>query len=621
MLLIESCLAVAAVAVAIAFPGVGSRGFQVCERAFTRLAQRRLLAVLVVGLATLATRAALLHILPVPPPGGHDDYGYLLLADTFAQGRLTNPTHPMWVHFESFHIIWQPTYTAKFYPAQGLVLALGQVAMGHPFWGVWLSLGLMCAAICWMLQGWLPPEWALLGGFLASVRLGTFSYWANSYWGGAVAATGGALVLGALPRIERSQRVRDALLMGLGLAVLANSRPYEGLFLGLIVAGALGVWMFGENHRPLGLEGGPTRDPVVKEGRMQGRWKHVVAPLCLMLLLTGSAMGYYFWRTTGSPWETPYLVNERTYNPAPTFPWQPLKPLPVYHHVIFREFYVGAPLARSELARTVPGFLGVMANVPLTVWFFYLGPALTLPLLAALAMLPYGFSWKDVSPNTRFMMVTCGAVMVGSMAPIKATWFLPHYGAPIACAILALVLQAMRYVRSKTWRGKPIGLFITRSVPLICVLMLVLRAAEKPLGLPPPAAWPGAGVPSWCTPGVINAERARMLGQLKEYPGRQLVIVRYGPRHEITFHEWVYNEADIDHAQVVWARDMGAEKNAELINYFKDRQVWLLEADEDPPKLSPYPASPAKAKEKSVEAEPAINRQSRPVTNPSGGKS
>src|SRR2546427_9276571 len=112
-----------------------------------------------------------------------------------------------------------------FHPAQCLFIAAGQLIFGLPFWGVWLSAGLMCAAICWMLQAWLPPSWALLGGLLAVVRLGSFSYWANSYWGGAVPAIGGALVLGALPRIKRHQRVRDSLLMGFGLAILANSRP------------------------------------------------------------------------------------------------------------------------------------------------------------------------------------------------------------------------------------------------------------------------------------------------------------------------------------------------------------------------------------------------------------
>jgi hypothetical protein len=79
------------------------------------------------------------------------------------------------------------------------------------------------------------------------------------------------------------------------------------------------------------------------------------------------------------------------------------------------------------------------------------------------------------------------------------------------------------------------------------------------------------------------------MAALARLPGRQLVIVRYTPDHD-TFEEWVYNEADIDAAKVVWARDMGGQ-NEELFEYFKDRSVWLLHADEKPPRLLPFPAA------------------------------
>ncbi len=158
-----------------------------------------------------------------------------------------------------------------------------------------------------------------------------------------------------------------------------------------------------------------------------------------------------------------------------------------------------------------------------------------------------------------------------------------HYIAPVSGLIMAIVLQGMRYLRVWRWHGQPAGQFLVRASMAICVLLTVLRVGAKPMHLPLDPEWPLM----WCCAGPGNLDRAQILGQLKGYPGGQLAIVRYQSDHD--YHqEWVYNEADIDTAKVVWVRDMGPAQNEDLIRYFKDRRVWLVEPDESPPKLSAY---------------------------------
>src|SRR5689334_23736332 len=111
-----------------------------------------------------------------PEPTIHDENSYLLSAETFAAGRLTNPPHPMAEYFQTFHVLQQPTYASKYPPAQGLALALGIKLAGTPIVGVWLSFALMCAAIYWTLRAWVGPRWALAGALAFATRL------APTYW-------------------------------------------------------------------------------------------------------------------------------------------------------------------------------------------------------------------------------------------------------------------------------------------------------------------------------------------------------------------------------------------------------------------------------------------------------
>ena len=567
LLWIELGLSIASVVVAICSPRLGSRFFSEAERSFVRLAHKQRLSLLAVGVVALASRAAVLPVLPVPQPHFNDEFSHLLLADTLAHARLANPTPPLWIHFETFHVIMRPTYASMYPPAQGYSLALGQILVRQPFVGVCVSVALMCTTICWMLQGWFAPEWALLGGLLAVARFGVFSYWADSYWGGAMAAIGGALVFGALPRIMRFGCTRHALLMGIGLAILANSRPYEGLIFSLPAAFALLVWLL------------RTKGPAFSMSI-----RRVILPLALVLVLAAGATGFYCWRVTGNPFRMPQQVDRDTYAVAPYFLSLSPRPQPVYHHKEMRDFYLHNELDFYLGLQKAESLVSALIVRMVHLWCFYLGPALTLPLLMSIASCPLGFRAKNWPSDARFLLWASGVSLAGLAMEV---FFYPHYAAPMTCLILALLLMAMRRVRSWEWRGKPVGVFLTRAVPAICLVMLCLRAGAAPLHLSLAPDWP----PTWYNLPSVKTERARIQAELAGRPGEHLVIVRYQPQSQSKY-DWVYNEADIQKAKIVWARDMGAASNRELIDYFKYRHAWLMEPDEVPPRLSPYRAQP-----------------------------
>ena len=506
-----------------------------------RLAARPLGSACLIGALALAVTALITLYSGVPQPAIHDESSYLLAADTFAHGRLTNPPHPMWVHFESFHIIQQPTYMSKYPPAQGLAMAIGQVAVGYPIAGVWLSAGLACGALTWMLAGWMPGRWALAGGLLGVVHHLT-TIWSQTYWGGLVAVLGGALLVGALGRIMRRPRARHAVVLGLGLAILANSRPYEGLVLSVPLLLALGAWTVGR-HGP------PLRVTLARIG----------VPLASVLLLLVAGMAYYNYRGTGNPLTMPYTVYSRDYMRIPIFLFQAAPPPPVFRHDRLARAFQDRRTnlsVREIVVNTADRALGQARQ------FFG-----AIPILIAVAvLLPLERNrWYHLA------VLTLGLFTAAALGPPSKLW--SHYAAPAVGLALLIVMRSMR--RIGLWR--PGDLRLGRALAVAGWLFMAASLA-----------WGSWDVVRTTAHDGWEYTRAQIEASLGGSGAKHLVMVRYAPGH-LLGQEWIYNAADIDAAPVVWAEDMDTAANTRLFDYYKDRQVWLLEPDRKDPWPTPYP--------------------------------
>jgi hypothetical protein len=495
------------------------------------LARHKTLSWVGLGALVLVLRAAVLPIWPIPKPSIYDEFSYLLQADTFAHGHLTNPAHPLWQFFESTYILQQPTYASRFPPAQGIMMALGQVLFGHPWFGVWLSAGALAATLCWALQGWLPPAWALLGAFIG-LHLCLFSYWMNSYWGGAVTAIGGALVIGAWIRITRANQWRCAWLLGIGAVIVVLARPFEGLLLVIPALIALGMAI---------------------------RTARVWLPIALVGLAGASWLAYDNYRVTGHSLRLPYREYYEQYEIVPPFSFVSLSTSPrAFRHFDLesrnRETYERARDWRLLIDRPLDW---------LTLLRYYYGNLIWLLPVAVFAPV----LWR--SKKMRFLAVLVGVIGAASLTEV---WWYPHYGAPFLAALLILLAQSMRYLRHWEYHGREVGRFLVSAMPVAVFMVMIASEAEA--------------IATHRTVDQLQAKHAQITQKesierqvLEKHPGRHIVFVSYAglpSPHE----EWIYNPADIDNAPVIWALDLGWTQNEKLRRHYAERSVWSFKPAE-----------------------------------------
>jgi hypothetical protein len=523
------------------------------ENLLMRLARCPMLAIASTGFCAFAVNAIISVCGRWPIPAVQDEFSYLLQADTFVRGRLSNPAPPVWIPFETFHVILQPTYASKYPPGQGLMLAFGQWLFGSPVVGLWVGTAMACMALCWMLLQWVPPRWALLGSLLTCVHP-VMIYWTQSFWGCQWVVAGSALAMGGLriflewPQESRRRLQVAASAIGIGISLMLLTRPSEGAVLSALVLGTL----------------------LVIAVRAQRWFWPQSATILFFLALTCAFHAYCNYRITGNARVLPYVVHEQTYGYSPLFVWQHFRAIPQYHHAVIRDMHLlDEPLDYMQHP-SVAAYAGVMLEKISRLLFLHCQ-------LICFALGLLALPW--VLQRDRHLRWVAGYLAGVATFIMLEVWLLQQYTTALIPMGVLLAMAGLRQLRAWRWHGRHTGLFLVRSTVLLAFLSLISSFAAL-------ADKSGDGI-------IYQADGVRQFAQVRQnylekllaIHGKHIVIVYYGSHHNRAF-EWVYNSADLVHDRILWARSSTAEMDRALIDFYKpSRQIWLLFADEKPPRM------------------------------------
>lgn len=524
---------------ALLLPNFGRAFLDNFEKRLARIASSRW-TVLWLALAILAFSVVLTIFYRLPQPRIHDEFSYLLQSDTFAHGRLTNPTHPLWRYFETFHELQQPTYASKYQPGQGLFLAFGQI-LWQPILGVWLSTALAIAALYWMLRALFNPAWSIAGAVLAALNTQVL-WWNWSFWGGCVPMLGGALTLGGMFRTINKPSIPASIAMGVGAGVLAVTRPFEGIVLCACVA-IVCLWSFWKTQ---------PANVIVS----------VVLPIIVGAVPFITFDLIYNYRVTGHALTPPYSIYEKTYSRNALLIWQKDPENDRNHRPEINRFYDDEK-RDANMQRSLSGFIrGLWPKLKLYDRYFLHG-LLALMIIPALATCGKAFGLRQSSgafrqPRTTVLICTAIFSFCLLITLCSSFWAQPHYSAPILPLFVALVLYGFAGLHA-TDRTRLLARVLFFGFCLLGLSMFTARL------------WKDQKT-QW------QYKRADFVARLKQSPHKQLVLVHYAPKHNPKT-EWIYNRADLDDAQVVFAPDGDAEYLKPLLTYFKGYETNHIEPD------------------------------------------
>ena len=322
------------------------------------------------------------------------------------------------------------------------------------------------------------------------------------------------------------------------MAILANSRPFEGLLFAVPVTIAL-VWP----HR---------------------RWK-AVGIIAVVLIPALAATGWYNQAVTGSAVQLPFMEYARQYARIPLFNFQPLQAVKSYSNAAMADLHQNWEVAQWEKARTWQ-----LIVLRFQDWKQVAATILGSSLMGLLVALLAGNLWRN--PRNRLPLICVLVALAGSFIEIC---YYQHYAGPVAVALL-IVAGRRRCGICARWNAA--GRFLSRALPLLVVGgALVSRGMVIIQHVPIENSQP-----TQCAADRVTASLAG------DQVNQHVVLVRY-TGHQSPHEEWVYNGADIDGQDVIWAHDLGESRNAELIRYYKDRKIWLLEPDVSGSHPVPYP--------------------------------